>query len=148
MWKKTVVVLLTSTLLAPLTWANDPVATRQAEFKKILRAFEPMGMMIRGAKPYQAQPFQQHALALLNSHDTPWQYFPPGSDRGKTRAKAEIWTQAADFQAEQQLFSSRVKALHQATTAQADLATLRARYGEVAQSCKSCHDSFRSKVLP
>lgn len=32
MWKKTVVVLLTSTLLAPLTWANDPVATRQAEF--------------------------------------------------------------------------------------------------------------------
>lgn len=139
--------LVCTGLLSLPAYAADPISARQAEFKKILRAFEPMGTMVRDRDPYKADAFLQHAQALKTLSHTPWPHFVAGTHTGKTRAKAEIWSRAAEFKTEQNTFIQRVDDLVAAAKS-SDIQKIRPVYNALAQSCKSCHDSFRNKNRP
>ena len=62
------------------THQGQPVTKRKLVFKKILRSFEPIGMVARGRRPYDKDQFLQHALALQTLSTQPWQYFTPDSN--------------------------------------------------------------------
>lgn len=73
-------------------------------------------------------------------------WFAPGTgpESGfKTRAKAEIWSQPEKFSAAQKMFADRAPGLLAAANAK-DVEKLRAQFGQVGQSCKNCHDTFRA----
>ncbi|WP_028536457.1 c-type cytochrome [Paludibacterium yongneupense] len=129
-------------LVAMPAMAAPGGAERQHAFKQVLLDFEPMGLMVRERDPYKKGAFIQHADALKLAARQPFTLFPPNSIDGKSRAKPEIWSQPARFAAEKTRFFAAVDALD--TVARSgDLAAIKKSYAVVAQSCKSCHDSFR-----
>lgn len=140
-------IVTVATLAAPaLSHAADPAATaeaRVAAFKKMLRTFEPMGTVVRDREPYRKDAFAEQAKTLQMLAREPWPLFVPGTAVGKSRAKPEIWSQPDAFKKEQQGMIVAVDAL--AASAQAgDIKDIRAKYATLANTCKSCHDSFRA----
>ena len=134
--------LLTLTATA---FAADPSQERQSAFKTMLRTFEPMGVVVRGRDPYIAKQFLQQSETLRTLARQPFTHFAsPGNDP-KNRAKSTIWSQPAQFQHERDQFYSRVDALTAAAKT-GQLPAVRTAYGNVAQSCKSCHDAFRGPL--
>ncbi len=130
---------------APDTHPDQPVTKRRAVFKDMVRTLEPMGMVARERKAYLAPEFLANAQALQKLAVQPWPLFTADSNYPPTHARPEVWTQAADFQLAQHTFTGRVDALVQAAQGQ-DLARIRAAVNDVQQSCKACHDNFRSKA--
>ncbi|MBV8048848.1 MAG: cytochrome c [Paludibacterium sp.] len=139
--KKLLLTMLLTTLAVP-TLAGPGGAERQQAFKKILLQFEPMGIVVRGRAPYNKADFIMHADALKQIAGQPFTLFAPNSIDAKSRAKPEIWSQPAKFQAAKDALLKSVTDLD-AAAHNADLATIRRQYDVVAQSCKNCHDSFR-----
>ncbi|OWY39925.1 cytochrome C [Xenophilus sp. AP218F] len=141
--KKILTALLLAAISIPAAMADTPAELRSKAFKKMLvQSFEPMGMVARGRAPYNPAQFQQYADALKPLAAEPFQHFPANSIEGKSRAKPEIWTQPAKFQADKEAFLKSVDALALAARGK-DLAAIKKSYAAVAQSCKTCHDSFR-----
>jgi cytochrome c556 len=90
------VALLVSPILAgcgakPDTHPGQPVTKREAIFHNMLRAFEPMGLMVRGREPYESDKFLKNAVALETLGKQPWSYFTAGSYYSPTRAKPTVW---------------------------------------------------------
>ncbi len=124
---------------------EQPVTKRRAVFKEMVRTLEPMGMVARDRKDYQAAEFLASAQALQKLASQPWPLFTPDSNYPPTHARVEVWQKPADFKAAQDAFTGDVGALVQAAQSQ-DLARIKAAVNSVQQSCKSCHDNFRSKA--
>jgi cytochrome c556 len=137
-------ILLTGLLaLAALpAFANPGGAERQHAFKQILLQFEPMGIVVRGRNPYNKAQFIQYADALKLVAAQPFNLFPANSIDSGSRAKPEIWSQPTKFQQQKEAFLKAVNDLDAAAHA-GDLANISKSYNIAAQSCKSCHDSFR-----
>ncbi|NDV12581.1 c-type cytochrome [Crenobacter caeni] len=137
--------LLATLALAGTVHANPTAEARVKDFKAILRSFEPMGVVVRDRAPYRKDEFARLAASLKAAAPAPFARFAAGS-QANSRAKAEIWSQPARFDAEKKQFIVAVDALNKAAQA-GDLAAIRASYGQVGQSCKSCHDVFRGPPL-
>lgn len=124
------------------THVGQPGTKRKLVFKQMLRNFEPMGLMVRGRKPYEKDRFLQYAVELQTLSTQPWQYFTPGSNYSPTRAKPDIWQKPAQFKQAQQTFIAASAQLA-ASAKTGDMDVIRASYGKVADSCKACHREFR-----
>lgn len=70
--------------------------------------------------------------------------FPPGSDKGKTAAKEVIWANFPDFTAKAQGLQASAQALKVAAASGDKAATAKA-FGAMADSCKACHQRYRSE---
>jgi cytochrome c556 len=70
--------------------------------------------------------------------------FPAGSDKGKTKASPDIWTDNATFQKDAMALSTAGEAL--ATAAKAgDATAVNAAFKEIGDACGACHKAFRLK---
>jgi cytochrome c556 len=71
--------------------------------------------------------------------------FPAGTgpDAGKTRAKAEIWTQHDLFARKAKDFAAAAQAIDAAAKS-GDLNKVMAAHDGVDKACKACHDPFRA----
>ncbi len=83
-------------------------------------------------------------IAVLSARAPSW--FPAGSgpEAGKTHAKAEIWTNRADFDAKMANLGAAAKAF-QAAAAGGDIAAIKLAHGKLGQTCGACHDRYREK---
>ncbi|CAO3417688.1 c-type cytochrome [Azospirillum endophyticum] len=70
--------------------------------------------------------------------------FPQGSDKGKTAAREVIWANFPDFTAKAQDLQASAKALKIAA-ASGDKAATGKAFGAMADSCKACHQRYRSE---
>lgn len=143
--KKQLLTMLLAVLAVPAI-AGPGGVERQQAFKKILLQFEPMGVVVRGREPYNKAEFIMHADALKQIAAQPFTLFVPNSIDAKSRAKPEIWSQPAKFQSARDGFLKAVNDLDVAAH-NSDLATIRKQYDVLAQSCKTCHDSFRGPKI-
>ena len=73
------------------TRPGQPVSQRRAAFKKILLAFEPLGIVLR-EKQYNADQFIAQADLLGKVKDGPWSHFGPDTNYPPTHAKATVWS--------------------------------------------------------
>ena len=74
----------------------------------------------------------------------PWHAFVPGSDAGNTKAKPEIWADAAKFKTAQDNMQGEMSKL--ATIAKGgNIDAIKAAVGATGGSCKTCHDAFRKE---
>ena len=71
---------------------------RQSYFAMTAMNFGPMGAMVKGEAPWDAEKFAGYAkdLSAISTLKVE-RGFAPGSDKGKTRAKPEIWENMDDF---------------------------------------------------
>jgi len=82
------------------------------------------------------------ALSAKASH-----WFPQGTgpELGKTGAKPEIWQNPQDFVVKMRDFQAEARAFGAAARS-SDLALIRAQSSDLGQTCKACHDKYRSDM--
>jgi len=86
------------------------------------------------------------STALIETLKTlPFEAFVEGTTEiGDSAAKPEIWTEPQRFKKLAGEMQERVGALDEAARG-ADIAVIRAAFGEAGKACKSCHDDYRRK---
>jgi len=120
------------------------VAQRQAAMKLQGKYLGPIGAMLKGAAPYNADIVARNATFLENLARMPWDGFDASTKGEKSKAKPEVFTDAAKFKAAADTLETETSKLGAAARAK-DEAGVKAAFGGVAKACGSCHDTFREK---
>lgn len=121
---------------------EDAVKYRKAAFTVMAANFGTLGAMANGRMPYDAQAAARAGDVAVMASTLPWVAFTPGTDKGETRAKPEIWTEQAKFkEAGDKMQAEMVKLAAAAKTGNVD--NLKAAFQSAAGTCKACHDAYR-----
>jgi cytochrome c556 len=121
---------------------EDAVKYRKASFTVMGAHFGRIGAMASGRAPYDAKAAAENAELVAALAKLPWAAFGEGTDKGETRAKPEIWKDAAKFKEASDKMQVEVGKLNVAAKA-GNLDALKAAFGPAAATCKACHDAFR-----
>ncbi|STZ77117.1 c-type cytochrome [Bergeriella denitrificans] len=128
---------------APAGSAKADVEAREQLMKAFKEDFGVMGKMVKGETAYDAAAFKAAAEKLNANADKPWAHYTEASAQEESEAKPEVWSKAAEFQQEAEKFVAAVAALNTAAATAENVDAVKAAFGQVGQSCKACHDSFR-----
>jgi cytochrome c556 len=120
------------------------VKQRQAAMTLQGKYLGPIGAMLKGAAPYNADVVAVNATYLENLARMPWDGFVASTQGEKSKAKPNVFTDAAKFKAAADALEAATVKLGAAARAK-DEAGVRASFGAVAKACGSCHDDFREK---
>lgn len=141
--KKLLLTILCCSALSPAL-AADPIAARQHVFEQYKKTVGAMGKMVKGDTQFSQEEFAKLAAHLDELAQQPWQYFTPGSTKGKTEAKAEIWSRPTEFKAAIDKHKAEVAKLKATATGARTVSDVKAQFGATQQTCKACHDQFRA----
>ena len=116
---------------------------RHDHYEEMGRAMKGIGDQLKAGSPDMVV-IQRHADTVAGYGPQILGWFPEGSgpEAGRTRAKAEIWSDAATFRAATERFQQASTGFQQAARA-GDAAAVRAALPALKQSCSNCHDKFR-----
>lgn len=148
---------LLATGLAVLTLGSAPMALshlvkeeamqsyRQSYFTLIAMNFGPMTAMVKGDMPWDDAKMLALAedFAAIASVDVA-RAFGPGSDKGTTRAKPEIWENTDDFLEKYAALQNASKGLLAAAQS-GDRGAIGGAIKETGGACKACHDEYKAK---
>ena len=121
---------------------EDAVKYRKASFTVMAAHFGRLGAMANGRTPYDAKMAAENADVVLTLSKLPWAAFGEGTDKGDTRAKPEIWKEAAKYKDAADKMQAEIGKLNVAAKS-GNIDALKAAFGAAAASCKACHDNFR-----
>jgi cytochrome c556 len=121
---------------------EDAIKYRKASFTVMAAHFGRLGAMANGRAPYDAKAAADNADVVATLSKLPWAAFGEGSDKGDTRAKPEIWKEAAKYKEAADKMQVEITKLNTAAKA-GNIDALKAAFGPAAASCKACHDNFR-----
>ncbi|MED5315685.1 MAG: cytochrome c [Pseudomonadota bacterium] len=150
MKKMLVSTLLGMSLMSASTWAHieqsEPLQSlRQSYFALLGMTFSPMGDMVKGKIEWNDALFTEWANDLNHAAQFGVERgFAPGSEKGTTRAKADIWSNMDDFQSKLDDFRAAAATLAE-TAAGGDQAASRDQFIATGGTCKACHDEYKSK---
>ena len=122
--------------------AEDAIKYRKASFNVMAAHFGRLGAMANGRMPYDAKIAAENAELVATLSKLPWAAFGEGTDKGETRAKAEIWKESGKYKEAADKMQAEVAKLNTAAKA-GNLDALKVAFGPAAASCKACHDYFR-----
>jgi len=125
------------------TRPGQPVKTRQTAFKEMLKAFEPVGTMLRDGK-YDAGKVEALAIDLIAKRNGPWSHFGPDTNYPPTKAKPEVWEKPAEFEKAREAFFKSSDAFLVAAKARQRKGVEDA-YAKVYEDCQSCHKVYKTK---
>ena len=129
---------------APFAKMEDAIKYRKNALFVMSQHFGRLGPVVKGERPYDKDEVAKNvAIAEQMSH-LPWAGFVAGSDKGETRAKPEIWSDAAKYKAAADKMMQEMDKLSVAAKS-GDLNAIKAQFGEVGKSCKGCHDAYRKE---
>lgn len=135
-------------------YPGQPIKHRQEGFKNILNAFEPLGLMRRGERKFDATIFQnslQNLEKYSQNDDILWKYFDknlPTTD-APSRAKSAVWEDFSAFENSVSDYKNAVKNFTEVVaksndeTKNFDNTQIQNAYDEVHQQCRNCHKQFR-----
>lgn len=123
---------------------EDAVKYRQSALTVMANSFGRIGAMVNGRVPFDAKVAQDSAHVVATLSTLPWAGFSPNTEALKSRAKPEIWKDAAKFKDSSDKFVVEVAKL-EAAAKTGNLDTIKAAFGAVGGSCKACHDAFRAE---
>ena len=150
MKKMLVSTLLGMSMISASTWAHieqsEPLQSlRQSYFALLGMTFSPMGDMVKGKIEWNDTLFTEWANDLNHAAQFGVERgFAPGSEKGTTRAKADIWSNMDDFQSKLDDFRAAAATLAE-TAAGGDQAASRDQFIATGGTCKACHDEYKSK---
>ncbi|WP_295552095.1 cytochrome c [Limnohabitans sp. Rim8] len=136
--------MLATSLPAQAQFAKpeDAIKYRKASFTVMAAHFGRLGAMANGRVPYDAKAAAENADVVATLSKLPWTAFGEGTDKGDTRAKPEIWKEAAKYKEAADKMQAEIVKLNTAAKA-GNIDALKAAFGPTAASCKACHDNFR-----
>ena len=98
--------------------------------------------MANGRVPFDAKVATENIDVIATLNRLQFAGFVEGSDKGNTRAKAEIWTERDKWNAAVAKSQEEVMKLAAAGKS-GNLDQIKAAAGGVGQSCKACHDAYQ-----
>ena len=123
---------------------EDAIKYRQSALFVMGQHFGRLGAMANGRIPFDAKVAADNAELVAEIAKLPWAGFAPGTDKGNTKAKPEVWADSAKFkEASDKMVAETAKLAAAAKAGNVD--TLKAAFGATASSCKACHDNFRAQ---
>lgn len=123
---------------------EEAIKLRQSAMKLIGYNFGSIGAMVNDKKPYSKDEAIRNANRIDALSTQPFEFFIAGSEKGETKAKAEIWKDTDKFKGTAEKFQAEAAKLVQ-TARTGDMAAIKTQFGATAQACKACHDDFREK---
>jgi cytochrome c556 len=132
--------------LEALAQAKPDVLVKQRQAAMTLQGkyLGPIGAMLKGMIPYNADTVALNATYLENLARMPWDGFTPATSGEKSKAKPDVYKEMAKFTAAADLLVAETTKLGAAARAKNE-AGVRATFGGVAKACGSCHDAYREK---
>jgi cytochrome c556 len=124
---------------------EDQLKLRKAAYSLMGYTFGSLDAMAQGKKPYAKEDAVRDAELLAQLARVPKGFFGEGTDKvGETRAKPEVWTKRADFDAKMDKMVDEAGKLAQ-TARNGDVGALKAAVKELDTACSACHDEYRTK---
>lgn len=118
---------------------------RHDHYEEMGRAMKGITSQLKAGSP-DVPVIQRHAGTIAGFGPQLLGWFPEGTEARegrRTRAKAEIWSDAATFRAAAQRFEQAAGAFNQAAQT-GNVEQIRAALPALRQSCSNCHDRFRA----
>jgi cytochrome c556 len=123
---------------------EDAIKYRKASFTVMAAHFSRVGAMANGRVPFDAKAAADNAAIVESMSKLPWAAFGEGTDKGETRAKPEIWKDAAKFKEGGDKMVAEIAKLNAAAKT-GNLDSIKTAFGAAAGTCKACHDAFRKE---
>jgi cytochrome c556 len=123
---------------------DEAVKYRQGAWLVLNHHFTRIGNTARGRMPFDTRATLQDAEVVATLARIAPAAFGPGTDTAGDHARPEIWTESARFrELGERLVAESGRLLAAAKTQ--DLAQIKAAFGPTANTCKECHDAYRSQ---
>jgi cytochrome c556 len=122
---------------------EEAVKYRQATWMVLNQHFARIGLMVRGRLPFDGRVAARDAEVVEALARLPGAAFGPGTDLPGDHARPEIWTESQRFREMGDRMVAASAKLAAAARTQ-DLDQIKAAYGATANTCKECHDAYRS----
>jgi cytochrome c556 len=147
MKKTAIAVLLVAATAIPVAAQQvkleDQIKYRRAAYTLMGLNMGSVGAMAQDKKPFNKEDAQKSADLVAILSTVPRNYFGEGTDKD-TKAKPEIWTKRADFDAKMDKMIAETGKLPAVVRA-GDMAAFKKQVADVSAACKACHDDFRAK---
>lgn len=118
--------------------AEQHIDAREDIMESFAGVMKSMRGMTEDPSKFNVEEVKKHAETL--SQD-PWVHFPETAKGGD--AKDDVWTKPDQFKAEIDKFKTAVDAFKTASQTANSIDAVKAQFGEVGASCKSCHTAFK-----
>ena len=122
---------------------EEAVKYRQATWTVLNQHFTRIGAMTRGRLPFDGTLALRDAEVVAGLARLPMAAFGPGTDLPGDHARPEIWTEQQRFRELGERMAAETARLLTVARTQ-DLDQIKAAYGAAANTCKECHDAYRS----
>lgn len=133
---------LAFTAAAPQAAADEAaIQARQGLMKGVGATMGGLKAVVEGEVPTSAAASLAGAMAGFSQAAV--LAFPEGSMGANSRAKAEIWSKPADFNAAVAAFQGAAAGMA-AVAKSGDAGAIKAAFGELGKSCGGCHKPFRA----
>lgn len=123
---------------------EDAIKYRQGALFVMGQNFSRIGAMANGRAPFDPKLAAEAAATVEFMSHLPWPAFVEGTDKGSTKARPEVWKESDKFRAAAAKLQEEAAKLNAAARS-GNLDQIKAAFGATAQSCKACHDDFRSR---
>jgi len=132
--------------LEALAQAKPDVLVKQRQAAMVLQGkyLGPIGAMLKGAAPYNADTVALNATFLENLARMPWDGFNPSTQSEKSKTKPEVYKEMDKFKLAYERLEAETAKLGAVARAK-DEAGVKVAFGGVAKACGACHDDFREK---
>lgn len=135
---------LAAPALAQFAKTEDAIKYRQSAMFVMQQNFARVAAMAAGKVPFDAKLAADSAAVAEFMSKLPWPGFVPGSDKGQTKAKPEIWSAKAKFDEQAGKMQTEMTKLAVAAKS-GNLDAIKTAVNATGGACKSCHDDFRAK---
>lgn len=124
--------------------AEDAVKYRKNALFVMQQNFGRVAAMAAGKAPFDAKIAADSAAVAEFVGKLPWAGFGPGTDKGDTKAKSEIWSDKPKFDDYAKKMQAEMTKLSAAAKS-GNLDNIKLAVNATGATCKSCHDDFRAK---
>jgi cytochrome c556 len=144
MMKKLALALAASVTVCGLAWAEgpNPIEVRQAGQDLLSGTFT--GIRTAVAAKADLTKLQDPAKAMARWMGVFVQEFPPGSDKGNTKALPAVWSDRQGFEAKAKDFQAAAEKLAEVLKT-GDAAAAAAQVKAVGDACGACHRTFKAR---
>jgi len=122
--------------------SEDIIKYRISVMKAYAGHMSAASRIVRGKVDFQDQ-LKLHVDSMQGIAGTIDALFPEDSDFGETRAKEEVWSKPDEFAKSIKKNQQAVSELNQ-VVAGGDKSALAGAFKKLSDSCKSCHEKFRT----
>ena len=123
---------------------EQAIKHRRAAFTLMSTYFSRLLQTVEGDRPFEAKQVIADAKNVESLSRLPWEGFVPGSERGETKAKEDIWFEEGRFKKLSNDLETKTSQLSKASET-GDLKRIKLAFEQTRDTCNACHKEFRRK---